>query len=117
MVTGRTALYVEMWPDSGRFICYPAAHPVDGELAERDTDFSVQLAAAFWTAAWNCISSEAKNSSALYEQLTLRALTTLASAYDGCQPSVVTLYAFEYEGTEGVTVITNDVTNDDSRKD
>jgi hypothetical protein len=116
VASGRTVLYVEMWPDTGRFICYPAAHPVEGALAERETEFFVQLSAPFWVIAWDRISSGSGDTNSAYEQLNQKALAAITSAYDACQTHDITLYAFEYEGTEGIAVITKEGSAHDSNR-
>lgn len=106
VVSGRTALYVEMWSDTGRFICYPAVPPVAGELADRDTEFLVQLAVPFWAEAWSRVSFNSADSALAYEELEGHALTALTAAFEVCQDSGIVLYAFEYEGSERIAVIT-----------
>ena len=107
----RDAVYVEMWPDTGRFICYPAASPAGKELAERDTEFLVQLSVPFWADAWLGISADSANANDEYEQLKQQALKVLTVAYDICDRRTaarnIVLYAFEFEGSEGVWVIPN----------
>lgn len=108
-----STLYLEMWPSSGRFICYPANPPKEGKLAERASEFLVQLEFPFWETAWLGISLNATNSELRYEQLKREALDALVEAFKECgsrrsDAGRLALYAFEFEGSEGVTVITKD---------
>ena len=102
--------YIEMWPDSGRFICYPADSPSDGVLAERETKFLVQLRFAFWRERWEVIASDESTSDDDYQHLRTRAIAALREALVlsvGASKLKVNspgffIYVFEYEGTEGV---------------
>jgi hypothetical protein len=108
----RVTVYVEMWPDTGRFICYPIITPEGGELAERDTEFLVQLSVPFWAEAWHSISADSVSANDDYEQLTKRALKCLTDAYNICghrtAAANIVLHTFEFEGSEGVWTIAND---------
>lgn len=112
-----SALYVEMWPDTGRFICYPANPPQGGKLSERTTEFVVQVSFPFWQDAWLSISLDATDAELRYLELKAGAVDALVKAFKKCEsgrPELrqVVLFAFEFEGSEGVTVITNDEISD-----
>jgi hypothetical protein len=115
----RAAVYVEMWPDTGRFICYPAAAPAGDKLAERDTGFLVQLHVPFWAEAWIGISADSPDANDNYEQLTQQALQALTRAYNICEHQAaartIVLYAFEFEGSEGVWIIADGADHEDIR--
>jgi hypothetical protein len=105
-----TILYVEMWPSSGRFICYPATHPTAGALAERTSEHLIQLELSFWEDAWHDVPLNANDAIDRYENLKHCALGVLSEGYSlyyasHPQKPRVTIYTFEFEGTEGVTVI------------
>lgn len=108
-----SALYLEMWPDSGRWVCYPADPPEEGQLAEQRGEFLAQVVFRFWRPAWLGIPFEAEDSEAKYRELREEALRALVevfqeSASRRVEWGGVTLYAFEFEGTEGVAVVTKD---------